>query len=55
MFLRSVEKENWRDAHQEAQAIGYADAIFQLAVVQRKQLQEIIGKYGPTAVVVPSP
>jgi len=53
MFLRPVERENWRDAHQEAQAVGYADAIFQLAVVQRRQLQEIMDKYGPTAVVVP--
>lgn len=53
MFLRSVENENWRDAQQEMRAIGYANAIFQFAVVQRKELEAVLEKYGPTAVVVP--
>jgi len=55
MFLRSVENENWRDAQQEMNAIGYADAIFQFAVAQRKELEAILAKYGPTATVVPYP
>jgi hypothetical protein len=55
MFLRPLEKEDWRDAQQEMRAIGYADAIFQFAVVQRKELEAILAKYGPSAVVVPYP
>ena len=55
MFLRPLEKENWRDVHQESQAISYAEMIFQMAVSQRKQLEEVMTKYGPTAVVVPDP
>lgn len=55
MFLRPLEKENWRDVQQELAAVGYAEAIFQMAVSQRKQLEEVIAKYGPTAVVVPYP
>lgn len=55
MFLRPLEKENWRDAQQELAAVGYAEAIFQMAVAQRKQLEEILAKYGPTAALVPHP
>jgi hypothetical protein len=53
MFLRSLEKEDWRDAQQELAAVGYAGAIFQMAVAQRNQLEEIMATYGPTAIVVP--
>jgi hypothetical protein len=55
MFLRPLEKENWRDVQQELAAVGYAETIFQMAVSQRKQLEEVMEKYGPTAVVVPYP
>ncbi len=55
MFLRPLEKENWRDVQQELAAVGYAETIFQMAVSQRKQLEEVMVKYGPTAVVVPYP
>jgi hypothetical protein len=55
MFLRPLEKENWRDVQQELAAVGYAETIFQMAVSQRKQLEDVIAKYGPTAVVVPYP
>jgi hypothetical protein len=55
MFLRPLEKESWRNAQQELNAIGCAEMIFQMAVAQRRQLEEILAKYGPTAVVVPYP
>jgi hypothetical protein len=55
MFLRPLEKEAWRNVQQELTAVGYADAIFQFAVSARKELQGILAKYGPTAVVVPYP
>lgn len=55
MFLRPLENESWRNAQQELNAIGYAEMIFQMAVAQRRQLEEILAKYGPTAVVVPYP
>jgi hypothetical protein len=53
MFLRPLEKETWRDLPQELRAIGYANSIFQFAVDQRKQLQQIMEQYGPSATVVP--
>jgi hypothetical protein len=55
MFLRPLERENWCDVQQELAAVGYAETIFQMAVSQRKQLEEVMAKYGPTAVVVPNP
>jgi hypothetical protein len=55
MFLRPLEKENWRDVQQEMAAVGYAEMIFQMAVAQRKHLEELMAKYGPTATVVPYP
>lgn len=55
MFLRKLETENWRDAHQELAAVGYAEMIFQMSVADRKQLEEVFAKYGKTATVVPYP
>ena len=55
MFLRPLEKENWRNEQQELAAVGYAEAIFQMAVAQRQHLEEIMATYGPTAVIVPYP
>jgi hypothetical protein len=55
MFLQPIEKESWRDANQELTVIGYAEMIFQMAVTHRKQLEEVMAKYGPTAVAFPHP
>jgi hypothetical protein len=55
LFLRPLEKEDWRNVQQELAAVGYAETIFQMAVSQRKQLEEVMAKYGATAVVVPYP
>lgn len=48
VFLCPLREESWRDSLQEARAISYAKALFQMALSQRKQLEDILKKYGPT-------
>jgi hypothetical protein len=55
MFLWPLERESWRNLDQELNAIRYADIVFQLAISQRKFLEETIAKYGPSVVATPYP
>jgi hypothetical protein len=49
MFLRPLEKENWRDVQQEMAAVGYAEMIFQMAVAQRKTPRGADGEIRPNS------
>jgi hypothetical protein len=53
MFLRTFD-ESTRTPFEEIQGLGCAEMIFQMAISERKQLQEVLKKYGPTVVVSPS-
>jgi hypothetical protein len=54
MFLRPLETETWRRAEDEARTLACAESVFQLGVLARAQLQDIMQKWGPTVVAVPS-
>jgi hypothetical protein len=54
MFLRPLETEDWRTPVDEARTLDCAEAVFQLGVLARTQLQEIMQKWGPSVIVVHS-
>jgi hypothetical protein len=53
MFLRLLETETWRAPAEEARVLGYAESIFQIEQQVRKQLGDIMQKFGPSAEVRP--
>jgi hypothetical protein len=54
MFLRPLETETWRSPTDEARTLQCAESVFNLGVLTRTQLQDIMQKWGPTVVAVPS-
>jgi hypothetical protein len=54
-FLGSLDQES-RTPEAESTWIGYAEFVFHhMAVPQRKQVQDIVAKYGPDVIAIPSP
>jgi len=54
-FLGSLDRES-RTPAAESKWIGYAEFVFYpIAVPQRKQVQDIVAKYGPDFIAIPSP
>ena len=54
MFLRPLETEGWRRPDEEARTLACAESVFQLGVLTRTQLQDIMQKWGPSVMAVPS-
>ena len=54
-FLGSLDRES-RTPTAKSKWIGHAEFVFhQIAVPQRKQVQDIVAKYGPSVIAIPSP
>jgi hypothetical protein len=54
MFLRPLETETWRTPADEARTLACAESVFQFGVLTRTQLQDIMQKWGPSVIAVPS-
>jgi hypothetical protein len=54
MFLRPMETETWRTPADELRTFSCAEAVFELGVSARKALQEILQKWGPAVMAVPT-
>ena len=54
-FLGSLDRQSRTPAY-ESKWIGNAQFVFyQIAVPQRKQVEDIVAKYGPDVISIPSP
>ena len=54
-FLGSLERES-RTPVNESKWLDYAERVFdQIAVPQRKLVQDIVSQYGPSVIAIPSP